>query len=104
MEFVIFGETKNSHIDIKNKILEMGGKIGANVQCSTAAIITNDNFDPKSLEQQIEEARKHQIHLISEEYLDEVMDNDPIKLIVEKSLCTWGKDVCIHHCDKQIEC
>lgn len=92
MEFVIIGETRMAREDIEYKIREMGGKIVSTVHENLTAVISNAS-EVNGCTEMIKKAFMHRIQVISDDFLDEVMDNDPIELIARKDLSEWGKDV-----------
>lgn len=71
----------------------MGGRIVPKIYSKLAAVIARADFDSNTQASEIREAFMHRIQVIPEEFLDEVIDNDAIELIVKKSLCSWGRDV-----------
>lgn len=93
MEFYLFGETRMPREEVEYKIRAMGGKIASKVHTHLAAVISNAK-EVKEHNEVIKEAFMHRIQVIPDDFLDEVMDNDPVLLIVKKDLSNWGKDVC----------
>ncbi|XP_055303145.1 poly [ADP-ribose] polymerase-like [Sitodiplosis mosellana] len=91
MEFCIVGETGISQEDIEKKIEAMGGKITSKVHTSLAAVISNAN-EVKNYSELIKDAFIHRIQVIPDDFLNEVMENDPIEVIVKNDLTKWGKD------------
>lgn len=86
LEFAIAVETKLPKKDIVHKIQMMGGKISDVVHQKIAAIISNgDKIEP--FEGDMKWALDRGILLIPEEFLNEVMDNDPIEVMLNMDMC-----------------
>lgn len=94
MEFIIVGSTKMPRADVKNKIEQLGGKIASRVHTHLAAVISNAE-EVRDCTGMIKDAFMHRIQVIPDDFLDDVMENDPIEVIVKKDLSRWGKDVCL---------
>lgn len=92
MEFFIFGQTKKPQAEIIHKIHFMGGKLAKNVHRELTAVISNANEVDEPGEM-IQEAITRRIQVIGDEFLDDVMNDDPIKLIVKNDLSKRGHDV-----------
>lgn len=92
MEFLIIGETKQLKNDIEHKIRLMGGKVVKIMHKDIAAVISNA-AELQRIEGDIKSAAQLGIHVVSEEFLDDVIDNDPTKVIEENELSNWGRNV-----------
>ena len=92
MDFCIVGETNMPREDIENKIEAMGGKITTKVHAELAAVISNAE-EMKNFSEMIKEAFMHRIQVVPDSFLNDVMNNDPIEVIVKNDLSEWGKDV-----------
>lgn len=94
MDFYFIGETKQPKNEIIKKIRLMGGKIATRIHNGLTAVISNVD-KVKEVESDMKDALLHTIQVVPEEFLDEVMDNDPIELIVKKDLSGRGGDVSV---------
>ena len=92
MEFFIVGATKLPRQDIERKIHAMGGKMATRIHADLAAVISNAEV-VETGEGTIREAFIHRIQVVSDAFLDEVLDNDPIKVIDRNNLSKYGKNV-----------
>uniref|UniRef100_A0A336MUR8 Poly [ADP-ribose] polymerase n=2 Tax=Culicoides sonorensis TaxID=179676 RepID=A0A336MUR8_CULSO len=92
MEFVILGKTKIPKDDIKEQIRLMGGKVVTKIHERTAAIISNKN-EVENMNYRMEEAKDHQIQVVSEAFLDHVKQKGgALEYIQARSICDWGSD------------
>ncbi|XP_055303260.1 poly [ADP-ribose] polymerase-like [Sitodiplosis mosellana] len=91
MEFFIVGATKLPRKDIEHKIQAMGGKMASRIHGYLAAVISNAE-EVQIGEGMIREAFIQRIQVISDDFLNEVMDHDPIEVIARSDLSKWGKD------------
>lgn len=94
MEFVLIGSFTKPKGVIERQIRKLGGKVGILVHDRVAAIISTSS-ERRKMGNQMIEARKHNIQVVSEDFLDEIQtpDTDPILYIISKSICDWGGDV-----------
>ncbi|XP_055300545.1 poly [ADP-ribose] polymerase-like isoform X2 [Sitodiplosis mosellana] len=91
MEFFIVGATKLPRKDIEHKIQAMGGKMTSTIHGYLAAVISNAE-EVQVGEGMIREAFIQRIQVISDDFLNEVMDHHPIEVIARSNLSKWGKD------------
>lgn len=96
MEFVLVGIFKQPISNIKRLIKKLGGKVSAEIHDRVAAIISTVK-EVQKMDKQMTEARKHNIQVVSEDFLDEIQksDADPISYIISKSISDWGGDVSV---------
>lgn len=93
MEFVLFGDLKQTNQEIERTIRKMGGKVVSVIHDELAAVISNKE-EVNRMGSQIKIAKKHNIPVVSEDFLTEVSKGgDPIFYIICESLCEWGGDV-----------
>lgn len=92
MEFVIIGNLKRSRNEIESIIKKMGGKIVPRVHYKLAAIISNQE-EVQKMGSQMEEAKAFDIQVVSEEFLTEIANNDPVLHIITENISNWGGDV-----------
>lgn len=92
MEFFIVGATKQPQQEIERKIQAMGGKMATRIHANLTAVISNAEVVAIG-EGIIREAFINRIQVISDDFLNEVMDNDPIAVIVRNDLSKYGRDV-----------
>lgn len=84
-----FGKTDNQ---IQQAIKQMGGKVSLKIhQNLTAVISTRDEV--QCMGDFMKHAKQFKIHVIPVEFLDQVLEGDPISFIINGSLCDWGSDV-----------
>lgn len=93
MEFFIVGATKLPRQEIERKVRAMGGKMATRIHSNLTAVISNAEV-VETGEGIIREAFIHRIQVIPDDFLNEVLDNDPIKVINRKNLIKYGKNVC----------
>lgn len=94
MEFVLIGYSKDEKDVLKNKITKLGGKVGTKIGDNVMAVIaTKDTVEKKG--SRIQEAESCQVHVVSEDFIDEAPKNTGKipDLVISKSLCNWGSDV-----------
>lgn len=92
MEFFIVGDTEKPRNVIESKIQAMGGKMASRIHANVTAVISSaDEVKYDSI--MIREAIIQRIQVIPDDFLNKVMDNDPIEVIVKNDLTIWGKDV-----------
>lgn len=96
MEFILVGSFTKARGDLERQIRKLGGTVGVEVHDRVAAIIST-SAERRKMGNQMIEARKHNIQVVSEEFLDEIQapDADPILYIISKSISDWGGDVSI---------
>lgn len=89
MEFVIIDclDTSNK---ILRTVLKLGGKITDKIHRQLAAVISTKE-EVQNMGEQIKEAKKFKIQVLSDNFLMEVLQGaDPFIYIMEKSICEWG--------------
>lgn len=91
MTFVI-GKTSKSKADITKEIKSLGGSVATAVDGKTFCVFSNETEVKKNLKV-IKEAKKNDIHVVKEDFLDEAMKVDPCTLIDKHKLSDWGSDV-----------
>lgn len=94
MEFVLIGTFRKPRADIERMIKKLGGKIGIEIDDRVAAIISTEN-EVRKMGNQMREAQKHNIQVVSEKFLCKIQNSgvDPISYIINKTICDWGGDV-----------
>lgn len=94
MEFVLVGTFKKTRVNIERLIKKLGGRAGTEINNRVTAIVSTVN-EVQKMDKEMIEARKHNIQVVSEEFLDEIQtpDVDPIFYIISKSISDWGGDV-----------
>jgi hypothetical protein len=90
---VIVGKTTKSKDDLKREILLMGGNVKLEVSESTAAVVSTV-AEVEKLSRKIEEAKNYDIHVVSEDFVEEAKEftDTPIILFKKKSIAPWGGD------------
>lgn len=92
MEFVIIGETERPKSDIEDKIRKMGGKVVSNVHKGTAAVISTRREVNKA-GRDMRDVLLTRVQVITEDFIDEVLNNDPMEVFTRKNMNNRGKDV-----------
>ena len=94
MEFVLLGTFTQPRGHIERQIRQLGGKVGIEVHDRVAAIISTRS-ERRKMSNQMIEARKHNIQVVSEDFLNEIQipGTDPIFYIISKIISDWGGDV-----------
>lgn len=95
MEFVILGMSPRDRETIKKAITKLGGKVVTKIQNTVMAIITTPDEVAKTNNRRIQEAKWHNIHAVSEDFVDSAKDyaGRIPELVLEKSIGDWGSDV-----------
>lgn len=97
LEFLIVGQMKKPRTEIEHKIRLMGGKIASEINSKIAAVISNIE-EVNQAQGNIKEAFLRRIQVVPEEFVDEAMNTDDvIKLIADRDMSQWGRDVCLEH-------
>lgn len=96
MVFVLVGRHKQSTAIIKRLIKKLGGKVGTEIHDRVAAVISTVD-EVQKMGKQMLEARKHNIQVVTEEFLDDIQNPgaDPILYIISKSISDWAGDVSV---------
>lgn len=92
MEFVIIGSLIMTKKEIERTIKKMGGKFGHRIHDKLAAIISTQE-EVQKMDQLMKQAKECNIQVVSENFLKEIIDTDPILYIISRSICDWGGDV-----------
>lgn len=94
MEFYIIGQPPKGKNEIKKEIEKMGGKIVKKISNTVMAVISTPE-EVEKMNLKMQEAETEQVHVVSEDFLDEAKDNvgKIPDLIIKKSICNWGSDV-----------
>ncbi|KAK6179956.1 hypothetical protein SNE40_012199 [Patella caerulea] len=91
MKFVIIGKTKKSKAVLTKEISNLGGTVVSKPDGSVAACISTKNeVDEKS--KGIKEAEKADVHVVSEDFLEDLKAGEVVAHILKHSLSTWGSD------------
>ncbi|CAD5118902.1 DgyrCDS7576 [Dimorphilus gyrociliatus] len=90
MTFVI-GKTTKSKAELTKEIKDLGGTVATAVDEKTFAVFSNEAEVKKNLKV-IKEAKKNNIQVVKEDFLEEAMKVDPVSLIDKHKLCDWGDD------------
>lgn len=92
MEFALVGKLSMPVSEIEKSIRKHGGKVVSIIHDKLAAVISNKE-EVRKMAFQMVQAKKHNIQVISDEFLRELNTTDPMLYIISKSLCDWGGDV-----------
>lgn len=93
MIFLLAGHTKKNKESMKIDILRLGGKVVTKLDENVTAVISTPN-EVEKMSARIEEAKALDIHVISEDFVDEAkpLTDSAVSLLQQKSICTWGGD------------
>lgn len=92
MTFVIVGNLSKPNEEIEDTIWKMGGKVVKKIDKNLTAILSNSD-EVQTMGAQMRKAKRHNIQVISEEFLTAIETTDPFLFIISQSLCDWGGDV-----------
>ncbi|GFS22250.1 poly [ADP-ribose] polymerase, partial [Elysia marginata] len=92
MKFVVAGNLKQSKSDISKTITSLGGVIVSKVDAKTAAVISSKEELEKN-SKTIKEAKKLEVHVVSEDFVKGCSSGDVPKLITTHSIASWGSQV-----------
>lgn len=96
MVFVLVGKFKKPKADIERLIKKLGAEVSTEIHVGVTAIISTKR-KVRKMGKRMRKARKHNIQVVSEEFLEEVQkpDADPMQYITSKSISDWVGDVSI---------
>lgn len=97
MEFALVGNMFQKSNQIEKSIRKHGGKVVSIIHDKLAAVIISNRHELEKMGFQMIQAKKHNIQVISDEFLSEVTTTDPMLYIISKSLSDWGGDVSSIH-------
>lgn len=92
MEFALIGNLSKKSHEIEKIIKKMGGKVVSVIHNKLAAVISNYD-EVNKMRSHMKEAKKCNIQVVSEDFLEECKTIDPILYIISQSLSEWGGDV-----------
>lgn len=97
MEFFIIGATNMPRNEIEYKIKAMGGQMASRIHSYLTAVISNAE-EVENSTGLMRDTFIHRVQVVPDSFLDEVMDNDPIEVIVQRNLNKkWSKHVRFQH-------
>nr|XP_034188082.1 poly [ADP-ribose] polymerase [Osmia lignaria] len=91
MQFVIIGRTERNKDSLKKDIMLLGGDVTSKIHEHVAAIISNQQ-EIEKMNKKIEEAKKFNIQVITEDFIEEAKEYimPAITLIQKKTISSWG--------------
>lgn len=92
MEFFLIGTLERMNHEIQQSIQQMGGTVSKTIHKNLAAIISND-VEVQRMGDFMKKAKKMKIHVVSEQFLVEILKMEPIFFINNHAICDWGHDV-----------
>lgn len=101
MEFAIVGDLLRSREEIERIIKKKGGSIAPRVHNRLAAVISNRG-EVLKMGNQMAEAKAYDVQVVSEDFLIDIADRDPISQIIIGNLSSWGGDVITLTSDKRV--
>ncbi|KAL5008566.1 hypothetical protein ScPMuIL_014147 [Solemya velum] len=91
MKFVICGKTSKSKGELTKQISKLGGRVVTKVDGQIAACISTKDEVGK-MSKHIKDSKKADIHVIAEDFLEDVSKGGAALLIQKHSLASWGAD------------
>lgn len=92
MEFVQIGKLKKTKEEIEKTIKQKGGKVVAGIHNKLAAIISNEK-EVQKMGTKMTEAKTKNIQVVSEEFLSDLENIDPVSSIISRNIADWGGNV-----------
>lgn len=92
MEFVQIGKLKKTKEEIEKTIKQKGGKVVAGIHNKLAAIISNEK-EVQKMGTKMAEAKTKNIQVVSEEFLSDLENIDPVSSIISRNIADWGGNV-----------
>lgn len=96
MEFYLIGEMQISNDEIRQTIQLMGGTVAKALHENLTAIISNE-YEVHNMNDDMAQAKRMRIHVVSIEFLEQALKGNPISFIVNNTICDWGYDVSSKH-------
>ncbi|KAK3578700.1 hypothetical protein CHS0354_008557 [Potamilus streckersoni] len=91
LKFVIIGKTSKSKATLTSAIEKLGGAVVSKVGKDVAACIsTKEEVEKKS--KNIKEAEKNDVHVVAEDFLEDVKKGGAALMITQHSIASWGGD------------
>lgn len=91
MRFVI-NKTEKSKADLTKAIGYLGGSVVSKVDEGVMAVISTQ-ADVEKMSSKIVEAKRLNIHVITEDFVEAAKEDNVLNLIKEKNICSWGGDL-----------
>lgn len=92
MTIGIIGSLSQPRNVIEQAIIRLGGEVKISIVKGLTAVISNREEIAK-MDCEMEEAKKFNIQVVSEDFLSAVQSTDPIEYIRTQKLSAWGSDV-----------
>lgn len=92
MEFVQIGKLKKTKEEIEKTIKRKGGKVVAGIHNKLAAVISNEK-EVQKMGTKMTEAKTKNIQVVSEEFLSDLENIDPVSSIISRNIADWGGNV-----------
>ncbi|XP_077991916.1 poly [ADP-ribose] polymerase 1-like [Glandiceps talaboti] len=90
-KIILVGNLSQSNKDISKKVKALGGEVVSKVTGQVACVIsTQEEVDKMS--KKITEAKKADVHIVSEDFLENVKKGGAALMIANHSIATWGGD------------
>ncbi|PIK37446.1 putative poly [Apostichopus japonicus] len=90
-KIVVQGKLNKTKQQLKREIESLGGSVVATVTPSVACVISNE-AEVEKMTKKIKDAKKCDVHVVSEEFLQSVKTGGAALQITEHSICDWGSD------------
>lgn len=92
MEIGIIGRSVRPRDQLKKAIEQMGGKLVTKIHANMACIISTER-EIERMTARMETAQNLDIQIVSENFVDDIVDGGVIEYIKNNSLSEWGADV-----------
>ncbi|XP_033096615.1 poly [ADP-ribose] polymerase 1-like [Anneissia japonica] len=77
--------------ELKKQITLLGGSVVTKVDASVACVIATKE-EIESMSKKIKNSRMHNVHVVSEDFLEDVKTGGAALMISKHSICDWGSD------------
>ncbi|ESO88129.1 hypothetical protein LOTGIDRAFT_206927 [Lottia gigantea] len=91
MKFAIIGKTKKSKAVLTKEIANLGGTVVSKIDNTIAACISTKT-DVAKKSKNVKEAEKADVHVVDEEFLDNLKSDTVVANILKHALSSWGSD------------
>ncbi|XP_071962763.1 poly [ADP-ribose] polymerase 1-like isoform X2 [Antedon mediterranea] len=77
--------------ELKKAIALLGGTVTTKVDATVACVVATKK-EAESKTKKIKDAEAHNVHVVSEEFLEDVKSGGAALMITKHSICNWGSD------------
>ncbi|KAG1667338.1 Poly [ADP-ribose] polymerase 1 [Nymphon striatum] len=91
VKLAIVGKLKKSKTEVTKKIRELGGEVTSKIDGNVLAVISTES-ELKKYSRKIQDAEEHEVHVVTEDFLDCVNKGGAAIMVSQCSISTWGSD------------